>query len=83
MAGFLHHLANNIEDPKTTILIVGYMAENTLGRKILEKQQIVKIFGEQYRLRANVVVMDAFSAHADRSDLLDYVSYIRGLKHIF
>ncbi|MEK7171960.1 MAG: MBL fold metallo-hydrolase [Patescibacteria group bacterium] len=79
----LHHLANNIEDPKTTILIVGYMAENTLGRKILEKQQIVKIFGEQYRLRANVVVMDAFSAHADRSDLLDYVSYIRGLKHIF
>lgn len=79
----LHHLANNIEDPKTTILIVGYMAENTLGRKILEKQQIVKIFGEQYRLRANVVVMDAFSAHADRSDLLDYVSYIRGLKKIF
>lgn len=79
----LHHLANNIEDPKNTILIVGYMAENTLGRKILEKQPVVKIFGEPYHLRANVVVMDAFSAHADRSDLLDYVSYIRGLKKIF
>ncbi|MBI4994260.1 MBL fold metallo-hydrolase [Candidatus Peregrinibacteria bacterium] len=79
----LHHLANNIEDPKNTILIVGFMAENTLGRKILERQPIVKIFGEPYSLRANVVVMDAFSAHADRSDLLDYLSYIRGLKKIF
>lgn len=79
----LHHLKNNIEDPKTTILIVGYMAENTLGRKILEKQPIVKIFGEPYNLRANVVVMDAFSAHADRSDLLDYLSNVRDLKKIF
>ena len=79
----LHHLKNNIEDPKNTILIVGYMAENTLGRKILDKQQIVKIFGEPYNLRASVVTMDAFSAHADRSDLIDYVSHIRDLKKIF
>lgn len=79
----LHHLKNNIEDPKNTVLIVGYMAENTLGRKILEKQSVVKIFGEPYHLRANVVVMDAFSAHADRSDLLDYLAHIRSLKKIF
>ncbi len=79
----LHHLKNNIENPANTILIVGYMAENTLGRKILEKQPIVKIFGEPYHLRANVVVMDAFSAHADRSDLLDYLAHIRELKKIF
>lgn len=79
----LHHLKNNIEDPRTTILIVGYMAQNTLGRKILEKHPMVKIFGETYHLRANVVVMDAFSAHADRSDLLDYVGHIRELKKIF
>lgn len=79
----LHHLKNNIEDPKNTILIVGYMAENTLGRKILEKHPVVKIFGEPVPLRANVVVMDAFSAHADRSDLLDYLSNVRGLKKIF
>lgn len=79
----LHHLKNNIENPRNTILIVGYMAENTLGRKILEKQQIVKIFGEPYHLRANVITMDAFSAHADRSDLLDYVAHIRGLNKIF
>ncbi|MBI2638364.1 MBL fold metallo-hydrolase [Candidatus Peregrinibacteria bacterium] len=79
----LHHLKNNVENPANTILIVGYMAENTLGRKILEKQAIVKIFGEPYHLRANVVVMDAFSAHADRSDLLDYLAHIRELKKIF
>lgn len=68
-----HHLANNIEDPKTTILIVGYMAENTLGRKILERQPEVNIFGEPYKLRAEVVVMNNFSAHADRAELLDYI----------
>lgn len=79
----LHHLKNNIEDPRNTILIVGYMAENTLGRKILEKHPVVKIFGEPYSLRASVFVMDAFSAHADRSDLLDYVAHIRELKKIF
>ncbi len=79
----LHHLKNNVENPANTILIVGYMAQNTLGRKILEKQQIVKIFGEPYHLRANVVVMDAFSAHADRSDLLDYLAHIRELKKVF
>lgn len=79
----LHHLKNNIEDPKNTILIVGYMAENTLGRKILEHQPMVKIFGEPYHVRASVTVMDAFSAHADRSDLLDYVAQIKKLEKIF
>lgn len=78
-----HHLKNNIEDDKNTVLIVGYMAENTLGRKILEKQKIVKIFGENYRLRADVYKINAFSAHGDRSDLLDYISRIKQLKKIF
>lgn len=79
----LHHLRNNIEDPKNTIMIVGFMAKDTLGRKILEKHRIVNIFGEPFNLRAEVVPMDAFSAHADRSDLLDYISRIDGLKKIF
>lgn len=78
----LHHLKNNISDPKNTIFIVGYMAENTLGRKLLEKQKVVKIFGDLYDVRAQVEVMDAFSAHADRSDLIDYISHIRDLKKI-
>jgi metallo-beta-lactamase family protein len=79
----LHHLRNNIEDPKNTIMIVGFMAKDTLGRKIMEKQPIVNIFGEPFHLRAEVAVMDAFSGHADRSDLLDYISHIQGLKKIF
>jgi len=79
----LHHLRNNIEDPKNTVMIVGYMAQDTLGRKLLEKQTIVNIFGEPYNLRAEVAVMDAFSGHADRSDLLEHISKVKGLKKIF
>ncbi len=78
----LHHLRNNIDDPRNTILLVGYMAKDTLGRKILEKQPVVNIFGEAHNLRAEVVVMDAFSGHADRSDLLDYIHKVEGLKRI-
>jgi len=68
----LHHLANNIEDPKNTILIVGFMAENTLGRRLVEKEPVVKIFGESYAVRAQVVTINAFSAHADHDELLSY-----------
>lgn len=79
----LHHLKNNIENPRNTILIAGYMAENTLGRKIIDRQPEVNIFGEPYTLRAEVSVIDAFSAHADRSDLLDYILKVKGVKRTF
>lgn len=79
----LHHLKNNIEDPANLILVVGYQAENTLGRKILDGEKNVKIFGESYRVRAEVAVVDAFSGHADRSDLIDFVSHVKGLKQTF
>lgn len=81
----LHHLIHNIEDPKNTILIVGYMAENTLGRKILEKQPKVKIFGDRFKLKAEVKVLNTFSAHADYQDILDYVGQLNydRLKNIF
>ncbi len=69
----LHHLANNIEDPRNTVLIVGFQAEHTLGRKLVNKQPEVNIFGSPYSLKAEVVVHDAFSAHADGNDLLSYV----------
>ena len=69
----LHHLKNNIEDSRNTILIVGFMAQNTLGRKLVEKLPKVKIFGEEYNRKAEVVVMNAFSAHADRNDLIKYI----------
>lgn len=70
----LHHLRNNVSDPKNTVLIVGWQAENTLGRKLAEKWPEVKIFGEIYKLRANVEVFDEFSAHADRNDLVKWTS---------
>ncbi|MFA5842125.1 MAG: MBL fold metallo-hydrolase [Candidatus Gracilibacteria bacterium] len=79
----LHHLKNNIENPSTTILIVGYMADNTLGRKIVEKQPMVNIFGDSYNVRARVEVIDAFSGHADRSDLLDYAMGVKGIQKMF
>ena len=69
----LHHLKNNIEDPRNTVLIVSFQAEHTLGRRIAEKQEKVRIFGDQYRLRAQVNVIDAFSAHADRDELLSWI----------
>lgn len=70
----LHHLKNNIEDPKNTVLVVGFMARNTLGRRIVERQKKVRIFGDLYELKARVEVFDEFSAHADRDELLEYVN---------
>jgi metallo-beta-lactamase family protein len=74
----LHHLKNNISDPRNTILVVGYMARNTLGRKIAEKEPVVRIFGEEYQLKADVEILQSFSAHADRNDLLEYVKPLKG-----
>ena len=68
----LHHLKNNIEDPRNTVLIVGWQAPHTLGRRLVERQATVKIFGEEYSLQARVETINGFSAHADRTELLDY-----------
>jgi metallo-beta-lactamase family protein len=80
----LHHLANTIEDPRNTVLIVGFMAQNTLGRRILERVPEVRIFGDLYKLKAEVAVLNAFSAHADADEILEYVkrldrSRLRGI----
>jgi metallo-beta-lactamase family protein len=69
----VHHLRNNIGNPKNTVLIVGFMAEHTLGRRLVEKQPIIRIFGEEHHLRAQVVKLNAFSAHADHDELLEYI----------
>ncbi len=68
----LHHLKNNVEDPRNTILIVGWQAPNTLGRRIVERQSKLRILGEEYTLKAEVVTINGFSAHADRTELLDW-----------
>jgi metallo-beta-lactamase family protein len=73
----LHHLKAGISDPRTTVVIVGYQAEHTLGRRLVEQQEEVRIFGETYKRKAQVNVINAFSAHADRNDLLAYVREVR------
>ncbi len=83
----LHHLRNSIQDPKNCVLIVGFQAEHTLGRRIVEKRKTVRIFGEEHSLRAEVAVMDGFSAHADQNELREYAFRVkeRGnkLKRVF
>lgn len=69
----LHHLRNNISDPRNTVLITGFQAEHTLGRKIVEKQREVPIFGEPVRLRAEVAKLNELSGHADQNELLDWM----------
>ncbi len=65
----LHHLRNNLEDPTAIIAVVGFMAENTLGRKLVEKAKSVKIFGKEYEVKARVKTFNAFSAHADYQEI--------------
>lgn len=81
----LHHLANNISDENNTILIVGYMAENTLGRKILEGEKEVHIMDNWYKVNAQVRKINAFSAHADYTETLEWLNEIdtSRLKKIF
>ncbi|MBN1917436.1 MAG: MBL fold metallo-hydrolase [Verrucomicrobia bacterium] len=80
----LHHLKNNIGDARNIVLIVGYCAQHTLGKRLVEKEPVVKIFGEEYERRAQVEVINAFSAHADRIELLDYVERVHSnVKHFF
>jgi metallo-beta-lactamase family protein len=69
----LHHLKNNIDNPANIVLFVGFQAEHTLGRKILEGQSPVPIFGEEYPVRAKVMKINGYSAHADRNGLLAWL----------
>ena len=69
----LHHLRSNIEDPRHTILLVSFSAPHTLGRRLMERQPTVKIFGEEYEVRARIEVISGFSGHADRDGLINYV----------
>lgn len=73
----LHHLKHGIQDPRNSIVIVGYQAQHTLGRRLVERQDEVRIFGETFERKANVQVLNAFSAHADRNDLINYAKLVR------
>lgn len=80
----LHHLRNNIEDPRNTVLITGFQAEQTLGRKLVEKCREVRIFGEPVSVRAEISSLDELSGHADQGELLAWMKPLIGtLKHVF
>jgi metallo-beta-lactamase family protein len=80
----LHHLRNNIEDPRNTILMTGFQAEHTLGRKILQGDAEVPIFGEPMKLRAEVASLDELSGHADQRELIEWMRPVAsGLKKVF
>jgi metallo-beta-lactamase family protein len=68
----LHHLEHTVEDSRNVILFVGYQAENTLGRRLVEGKTPVRIFGDEYQLRAEVRSIQALSGHADRTEMHDY-----------
>jgi len=73
----LHHLKNNIEDPRSTVLITGFQAPETLGRRLVDGHKRVKIFGEDYDVRARVVSLNGLSGHADRSELLAWAKHLQ------
>jgi metallo-beta-lactamase family protein len=73
----LHHLANNASDPRTTILIVGFQAEHTLGRRIVERAPVIRVFGDEIPLRARVEVVNGYSAHGDRHELQRWLDAVR------
>jgi metallo-beta-lactamase family protein len=73
----LHHLKNNVGKPTTTVLFVGFQAEHTLGRKLLEGMNPVPIFGEQVSVRARLLRAEGFSGHADRDGLLAWIDGVR------
>jgi metallo-beta-lactamase family protein len=68
----LHHLKHHIGDPRATVLFVGYQAENTLGRKILDGNEVVKIFGDEYDVRAQIKRLGGYSGHGDHNDLVGF-----------
>jgi len=68
-----YHLVNNISRPQSSIMFVGYQAVGTLGRQIVDGAKKVRILGRQYRVKANVVRIHGFSAHADRNELLEWL----------
>jgi len=81
----LHHLANSIEVNRNTVLVVGFMAEHTLGRRLVERQPEVKIFGDVVKLNAEVAILNSFSAHAGQDELLHYIGRMdkKKLKRIY
>ena len=80
----VHHLKNSLANQDNVVLIVGYQAENTLGRKIVEGVNPIKVLGEEIELKARVEVINALSAHADKNGLASWLDEIKdNVRHAF
>lgn len=80
----LHHLKHCVQDEDNIILIVGFQAENTLGRRIVERHDPIRILGEEMALKAKVEVINALSAHADRAGLVNWLDEVKdNVRHAF
>jgi metallo-beta-lactamase family protein len=76
----LHHLRNHVEDSGTTVLFVGYCAEQTLGWKLRNGDKKVNILGDSFKVNARIEILDSFSGHADHSELLEWFDKVTGPK---
>jgi metallo-beta-lactamase family protein len=72
----LHHLRHHLDDARNTVMFVGYQAENTLGRKLLDGEKRVKIFGEEIDVAAEIVKLEGYSGHADHNGLVGFVQHM-------
>lgn len=79
----LHHLKHSLRNSKNIILITGYQAKDTLGRKLIEGYKEVKIYNRWYKVKAQIKILNELSAHADGEDLTDYVLRTKGVKKVF
>ncbi|MFY9492992.1 MAG: MBL fold metallo-hydrolase [Minisyncoccia bacterium] len=79
----LHHERRYLPDPKSTLLIIGYQTQNTLGRRLWDGAQEIKMFGEMIQVRAQIKAIGGYSAHADQAGLLNWVEHIKGVKKVF
>ncbi len=79
----LHHAIKYLGDAKNTLLIVGYQAKGTLGRRLFEGDQTVKIFGKEVNVSAQIKTIGSYSAHADMPQLIDWISKTKGVKKVF
>lgn len=80
----LHHLEQNVNDPNSVVLIVSWMAPHTLGRRLVDGETYIRIFGEEYERKIRVAHIDGFSAHAGQDGLLEYAKAVKGqVKNIF
>ncbi|MGI6373970.1 MAG: MBL fold metallo-hydrolase RNA specificity domain-containing protein [Patescibacteria group bacterium] len=79
----VHHLKQDITNPRSTIVLTGFQAEHTLGRRLESGQKTVKFHEEEFTVKAQIVKLNTLSAHADQKNILNYLSQVKGLKNIF